>query len=184
MACASVPRIHSVRAHERALISSSCLHPATVSRRSDNVDGLRQARSSMRSSAHDANKWRHSATLELRVSISPSTLSLLLDTVVGWRSGARRLARPSAERIRRTTGPDDRLCHRRAAIGRAVLGGSSVGARVREWRGARSTCCHAFVPPIHRTSLTQRQRASRLRRWRCVSRARCMSSWLICVTKS
>ena len=30
----------------------------------------------------------------------PSTLSLhLLDTVVGWRSGARRLARPSAERM-------------------------------------------------------------------------------------
>jgi len=47
---------------------------------------------------------------------SPSTLSLLLDTVVGWRSGARRLARPSAKRIRRTTGPDDRLCHRWAAI--------------------------------------------------------------------
>ena len=37
--CASVPRIHSVRAHELALISSSCLHPTTVSRRSDNVDG-------------------------------------------------------------------------------------------------------------------------------------------------
>ena len=28
---------------------------------------------------------------------NPSTVSLLLDTVVGWRSGARRLARPSAE---------------------------------------------------------------------------------------
>ena len=131
MAYASVPRIHSVTAHERALISSSCLHPATVSRRSDTVDGLRQVRSSMRSSAHDANKWRHSA---------------ILDTVAGWRSGARRLARPSAERIRRTTGPDDRLCHRRAAIGRAVLGGSSVGARVREDRGARSTFGNANVP--------------------------------------
>ena len=62
-------------------------------------------------------------------------MSLLLDTVVGWRSGARRLARPSAERIGRTTGPDNRLSHRWGAIGRAVLGGSSVGARVREDRG-------------------------------------------------
>ena len=83
---------------------------------------------------------------------NPSTLSLLLDTVVEWRSGARRLARPSAERIRGTTGPDDRLCHRRAAIGRAVLGGSSVGARVREERGARSSFGNAFESPIHTTS--------------------------------
>ena len=29
---------------------------------------------------------------------SPSTLSLLLDTVVGWRSGARRLARDYGDR--------------------------------------------------------------------------------------
>ena len=56
------------------------------------------------------------------------------------------LARPLAERTRRTTGPDDRLCHRRAAIGRAVLGGSSVGAKVREERGARSPFCHANDP--------------------------------------
>ena len=35
---------------------------------------------------------------------------LLFDTAVGWKSGARRLARPSAERIRRgSTGPDDHL---------------------------------------------------------------------------
>jgi len=77
------------------------------------------------------------STADFHDASHPSTVSLLLDTVVGWRSGARRLARPSAERICRTTGPDDRLCHRRAAFGRAVLGGSSVGARVREGRSAR-----------------------------------------------
>ena len=120
----SGPVVRRMRSAEgRASRRAPDLHPATVSRRSDNVDGLRQARSSRRSSAHDANKWRHSA--------------ILLDTVVGWRSGARRLARPSAERIGRTTGPDNRLCHRWAAIGRAVLGGSSVGARVRGKGGVR-----------------------------------------------
>ena len=39
-----------------------------------------------------------------------------------------------------------------AAIGRAVLGGSSVGAKVREERGARSPFCHANDP----TTLMQR----------------------------
>ena len=47
-------------------------------------------------------------------------------------------ARPSAERFGCTTGPDDRLCHRRAAIGRAVLGGSSVGTRVQAKRGCEN----------------------------------------------
>ena len=71
---------------------------------------------------------------------------------VGGGGGARRLARPSAERIGRTTGPDNCLSHRWAAIGRAVLGGSSVGARVREESGARSTFCHANDRTTHNTS--------------------------------
>ena len=82
----------------------------------------------------------------------PSTLSHLLDTVVGWRLGARRLARPLAERIRRRIGQDDLVGHRRAAIGRSVLGSSSVGARVREGRRARSTSLNANFSPIHTTS--------------------------------
>ena len=71
------------------------------------------------------------------------------------RSRVRRLARPSAERISvaRQAPPDDRLCHRRAAIGGTVLSGSSVGARVREERGARSTVRNANVPTTHATSL-------------------------------
>ena len=40
-----------------------------------------------------------------------------------------------------------------SAIGRAVLGGSSVGARVQEGSARDSTFRHIFVPPIHTTSL-------------------------------
>jgi len=62
---------------------------------------------------------------------SPSTLSLLLDTVVGWRSGARRLARPSAKRIRRTTGPDptETLPSAGCDWPRAMLGGAGQQRR-------------------------------------------------------
>ena len=59
----SVPKmIHSVRAHECALISSSCLHPTTVSRRSYTVDGLHRAHSLRRSSLHICSR-RQSATV-------------------------------------------------------------------------------------------------------------------------
>ena len=64
--------------------------------------------------------------------------SWTLITVVGRASGARRLARPLAERIRHRTGPDYRVSHRRAAVGRAVLGGSvAVGARAPRKGGVR-----------------------------------------------
>ena len=58
-----VPRIHSVRAHERALISSSCLCDECAFHSAGSSGDLPDLRG-----AHE-----------------PSTLSLLLDTVVGWR---------------------------------------------------------------------------------------------------
>ena len=85
--------------------------------------------------------------------------------VVGWRSGARRLARPSAEphalsaSHRRIIGPDRRrpcLPSAGRAIGRAacfVGTCSSVGARVREERVRDSTFRPRSCPrPVH-TSL-------------------------------
>ena len=63
----SGPVVRRMRSAEgRASRRAPDLHPTTVSRRSDNVDGLRRARSSRRSSAHDANKWPHSATRHRR----------------------------------------------------------------------------------------------------------------------
>ena len=59
----SGPVVRRMRSAEgRASRRAPDLHPTTVLRRSDNVDGLRDSRSSTRPSAHDANKSLHSVT--------------------------------------------------------------------------------------------------------------------------
>ena len=73
----SGPVLRRMRSAEgRASRRAPDLHPATVSRRSDNVnvDGLIDTRSSRRSSAHDANEWRHSATHRPIVPLTPPCL--------------------------------------------------------------------------------------------------------------
>ena len=61
--CAGERRRDVTRRSRRSIESTRArLHPTTVSRRSDNVDGLHRAYSSRRSSAHDANRLLHSAT--------------------------------------------------------------------------------------------------------------------------
>ena len=71
--------------------------------------------------------------------------------------GARRLARlwlsAFVARLAQTTVSAIGGLRLVAWIGRAVLGGSSVGTRMQEERVRDSTFRHAFVPPIHRTSL-------------------------------
>ena len=65
----SGPVVRPMRSAEgRASRRAPDLHPTTVSRRRDNVDGFQDSRSSTRPSAHDANKSLHSVTVTLRVS--------------------------------------------------------------------------------------------------------------------
>ena len=137
---ASVPMIHSVRAHERALISSSCLQPSTQ----------RRCRGEVTTSSMDCATLVARPGHLLTTRISRYTQRRHFSSTPSLGGGRARVdsfdLRLSAPVAR--PGPDDRLCHRRAANGRAVLGGSSVAARVREGRGARSTFCNANDPTI------------------------------------
>ena len=121
---ASVPRIHSQRQSARTRADQLELPTRNdgVEEKCHTVVGLLHARSSM----YDDQRVRslilvmsRDDLLELQARKSPSTVSLVISSTPSLGRGQTRVDSPDprAERIRRRIGPDDRLCHRRAAIG-------------------------------------------------------------------